>query len=87
MCSLLHLLDVNSISGKHIHKLRGLPALLITMTQAEISIVSPCEDFSRVCQKNEKYIATISLPADHRFSVMKIYGYIIKKYICMYLYI
>lgn len=76
---LSHLLDVNSVSGKHIHKLRGLSALLITMAQAEISIVSPCEDFSWVCKKNENHIATISPPAHHCFSVMQIYGNIRKR--------
>lgn len=58
-----HLLDVNSISGKHIHELRRLPALLITMAQAEISIVSPCEDFSRVCKKNGKTLSNNKPPS------------------------
>lgn len=58
---LSHLLDVNSISGKHVHKLRGLSALLITMAEAEISIVSPCEHFGWVCKKYEKHNTTLSL--------------------------
>lgn len=38
---LAYLLDVNARPGKHIHKLRVLPALLIAMAETKISIVSP----------------------------------------------
>ncbi len=41
-----YLLDVNSGPCKHIHKLRVLSALLITMPETEISIVSPSVHFS-----------------------------------------
>lgn len=50
---LSYLLDVHSSPGKHIHKLRVLTALLITMPKAEISIVSPCVHFSWVCNEEE----------------------------------
>lgn len=57
---LSHLLDVNSISGKHIHKLRVLSTLLITMAKTEIRVVSPCEHFSWVCMKYEEKKKTLS---------------------------
>lgn len=47
---LAYLLYVNSSPGKDIHKLRVLSALLITMAEAEISIVSPCVYFGWVCK-------------------------------------
>lgn len=50
---LSYLLDVYSSPGKHIHELRVLTALLITMPKAEISIVSPCVHFGWVCNEEE----------------------------------
>lgn len=53
-----YLLDVNSSPGKHIHKLRVLSALLITMSKTEISIVSPRVHFSWVCNGEENTITS-----------------------------
>lgn len=53
---LAYLLDVDSSPSKHIHKLRVLPALLIPMAQAEISVVSPRVYFSWVCKEGENTI-------------------------------
>lgn len=49
---LANLLDVNACPGKNIHQLRVLSALLITVPETEISIVSPCVYLCWVC--NEK---------------------------------
>lgn len=53
---LAYLLDVNSSPGKHIHELGVLSALLITMPETEISVVSPSVHFCWVCNEEENTI-------------------------------
>lgn len=57
---LTNLLDVNSRSGKNIHQLRVLSALLITVPETEISIVSPCVHLCWVCNEKANTVGSIA---------------------------